>query len=55
MKLADRKRRVESIAKSVVATVIDRQEMKEHGLTYFAKNRDLSVDVVTILDYIRTK
>ena len=29
--------------------------MKEHGLTYFAKNSDLAVDVVTILDCIRTK
>ena len=53
--LAERKRRVESVAKLVVAAVVDQAKLQESGLTYFLKNSDVAVDVVTLLDCVRTK
>ena len=53
--LAERKRRVESVAKLVVAAVVDQAKLQESGLTYFLKNSDVAVDVVTLLECVWKK
>ena len=53
--MVQRTRRIDAVAKLVIATCVDRGEMRLRGKTYFERNDNLAVDVVTVLDWLRTR
>ena len=55
LSMVQRTRRIDAVAKLVIATCVDRGEMRLRGKTYFERNDNLAVDVVTVLDWLRTR
>jgi hypothetical protein len=53
LSMKERLIRTDSLAKLVLSTCVDRVEMKTIGKTYFDRNKELAVDVLTLLEYLR--
>ena len=53
--MAEQTKRIDAVAKLVMATCIDRVEMNRKGVTYFKWNEELAVDIITVLDSLKTR
>lgn len=53
--MRERVRRVEGLAAMVIAACVDRDELEKKGVEYLSGNRELAVDVMTVLDIIKNR
>ena len=47
-------RQIDTVAKLVIATCINRAEMELHGKTYFDRNNNFTIKVFTVSDWFDT-
>ena len=50
MIVAQRVKRIDSVAKVVLATCVDRPQLKADRYTYFVGNEELAIDTLTVVD-----
>ena len=55
LSLPQRTKRMGNLAKLVMACCVNKQQMKHNGVTYFIKNEELAVDVITVLDSLQSR
>ena len=54
MSVAQRVKRVDSVAKFVLATYVDMPQLKAYGYTYFVGNKKLAIDALTVVDCLQS-
>ena len=55
LKMREHSRRVVGLAATIISSCVDRESLMDKGVEYLIGNKDLAVDILTVIDSIRNK